>query len=376
MDTQGKLELLGEAAKFDLCGACGKQAARVRKDGEHWIYPAVTPDGKTVRLLKVLMSNACRNDCAYCFARRSRDFRRGGFEPEELARLFMEMRAAGQVTGLFLSSAVNGTADDVMLRMLTTARSLRRNHGFTGYIHLKVLPGCSYELAEAAARVATRISINLEAPSAQRLRAIAPAKDFDRDLFSRLQWISSLVRRPDVNARSHTTQFVVGAAGESDREIVTRVWDLYRRFNLHRAYYSAYQTPDDESPCAAAPVPLMREHRLYQADWLMRKYGFREEELVYEADGNLSLTEDPKALWAKQHPEAFPVDVNVAPREMLLRVPGIGPTTAKRVCAVRRERGLRTLGDLSRLGAIGRRAAPYVLFSGRRIPVPVQGKFW
>jgi len=367
MESQRKLHLLGQAAQYDLCGTgCGPQPSRIRKDAEHWIYPAVLPDGKRVRLLKVLMTNACRNDCVYCATRRSRNFRRSEFEPAELAQLFDQMHRAGLVSGLFLSSGVKGRPDRTMARMVATAEILRRKCGFSGYIHLKVLPGASYGAAERAAQLADRISVNLEAPDAQHLCRIAPDKDFQEDILRRLRWITDLVRSPDTRARSHTTQFVVGAAGESDREIVERVSGLYAGCGLARAYYSAYQPPDDEVPCELPPVPLVREHRLYQADWLIRKYRFRKEEIPYDENGNLSLIEDPKSAWARRHPERFPVEVNDAPLEALLRVPGIGPVSARRICEQRRAGRLRGLSDLRRLGVVASRAAPYVLISGKR----------
>ena len=376
VDTQAKLELLGRSAQYDLCGSCcGKQAPRVREDATRWIYPAVLPDGKRVKLLKVLMTNACKNDCAYCGVRRSRDFQRSEFEPAELARLFYEMKKARLVTGLFLSSGVKGDADRTMAKMLATAELLRKKYEFDGYIHMKVLPGASFSATEAAAQLADRVSVNLEAPNESRLSRIAPDKDFRKSIFARMQWISDLVRNGATRANSHTTQFVVGAAGESDAEILDCVNTLYRRYSLNRAYYSAYQRPDDAAPCDAPSVPLMREHRLYQADWLMRKYQFRKEELALDESGNLSLVEDPKTIWARRHPERFPIEINRALLHELLRVPGIGPTSAKRICEARLQTSLRSLTDLKRLGAIASRAASYVTIGGRRFHGAEQREF-
>ncbi len=296
MEQQGKLDILAQSAQYDLCGSgCGPQARRIRKDATRWIYPAVLPDGGRVRLLKVLMTNACRNDCRYCANRCSRDFRRSGFAPTELARLFTDMRRSGLVSGLFLSSGVTDSPDRTMERMLATAELLRGRYDFTGYIHLKVLPGASYASAEQAARLADRISINLESPSAEHLARVAPDKDFERDILTRLRWLSELVRRPQTRAKSHTTQFVVGASGDTDRDILQRVDDLYGQHGLGRAYYSAYQRPDDDAHCQVESVPLVREHRLYQADWLIRKYGFGQREIPFGEDGNLLLFEDPKS---------------------------------------------------------------------------------
>ena len=366
MSSEGKLEVLGRSAQYDLCGSGCHQPPRVRKDAWRWIYPAVLPDGKQVRLLKVLMTNECRNDCLYCANRRSRDFPRSGFEPAELARLFYQMCRAGLVSGLFLSSAVKGDPDRTMAQMIAAAELVREKAGFRGYVHLKVLPGASYAAAERAAQLADRVSVNLEAPSARHLSSVAPEKRFDEDILARVEWLNHLVRSPDTRARSHTTQFVVGASGESDRDILDRVGELYARCGLARAYYSAYQRPDDEVRCPLPSAPLVREHRLYQADWLMRKYGFRRGEIPCEEDGNLSLLQDPKLAWALRHPESFPVEVNRAPFESLLRVPGIGPVSARKICAERRRSRLRSINDLRRLGALASRAMPYVLISGRR----------
>jgi len=365
MDSEEKLAILGRSAQYDLCGShC--QPPRIRKDAWRWIYPAVLPDGRQVRLLKVLMTNECRNNCLYCVNRSSRDFRRSEFEPAELARLFYRMWRAGLVRGLFLSSAVKGDPDRTMARMIAAAELVRGKYGFTGYVHLKVLPGASYAAAERAAQLADRISVNLEAPTARHLGGIAPEKRFDEDILQRIRWLNHLVRRSDTRARSHTTQFVVGAAGESDRDILERVDELYGRCGLGRAYYSAYQPPDEEVRSRLPSVPLLREHRLYQADWLMRKYGFGKSEIPYEDDGNLPLSEDPKSAWAVRHPERFPVEVNRAPLESLLRVPGIGPVSARRICTERRRSRLRRLSDLRRLGVVVSRALPYILVSGRR----------
>jgi len=377
MDSMTKLELLGRSAQYDICARCdGSGEARVRGGFDRWIYPAVLPDGRRVRLLKVLQTNACRNDCRYCPTRYSRDFRRLAFAPEELAAIFESLRRARKVSGLFLSSAVHGAPDATMARMIATVEILRRRYGFRGYVHLKVLPGASEAAIEAAARLADRISINLEAPSPERLRRIAPDKDFEHDLYSRLRLVAQMARDRRFRAQSATTQYVVGAAGESDREIITRTWELYTRHGLYRAYYSAYQPPDAEAAHDAPAVPLMREHRLYQTDFLFRKYGFRPEEIIYDESGNLSLEADPKTLWARHHPERFPVEINTATREELLRVPGIGPRTVQHILAARTYSRLRDLRDLAQLGAVVSRAASYILLAGRRPIPPVQRLLW
>lgn len=366
-----KAGLLAESARFDLCGACALPGGARRRNPdspESWIYPAALPDGTPVRLLKVLQTNACIKNCLYCANRVKRDIPRETFSPEELARLFGEMHRAGLVQGLFLSSAVSGPPDEDMARMVATAEILRGRLRFRGYIHLKILPGASRGAIEQAARLADRVSINLEAPGEEALRRVAGQKRFFQDILSRLRWIREAVANPGIRAKSHTTQFVVGAAQETDREILFWTERLYRSESLARAYFSAYQIPDPDTPLRSVPALLLREHRLYQADFLLRRYGFRLEEMIFEPDGNLSLAVDPKQAWARRHPEVFPVDLATAPRELLLRVPGIGPVSASRICKVRRGGlGPDPAASLKRLGVVVGRALPYCLWRGRAL---------
>jgi len=364
-----KTSLLAGSARFDLCGACSQPAGgRQRSVDDRWIYPAALPDGRTIRLLKVLQSNVCTKDCQYCENRVSRDVRRESFTPEELAKLFVSLQEAGKAGGLFLSSGIAGRADRVMERMTATAEILRRRHRFRGYIHMNSPPGSSRAAVERAAQLADRISINIEAPGPQHLERIAGQKDFLNDLLPQTEWIQQVVADPGTRARSHTTQFVVGASGESDREILKWTDWLYKGRGLYRAYYSAYEIPDEDTSLEAPATPLMREHRLYQSDFLLRKYGFSLDEFVFERAGHLSLTVDPKERWAQDHPEAFPVEIMTAPPEILLRVPGLGPVSAKRICSWRRKGGFRGPEDLRKSGLILKKAAPYLLLNGRPLP--------
>jgi len=375
LGVRDKLEALAQSAQFDLCGTCGGEG-RTRADTARWIYPAALPDGTRVRLLKTLMTNVCRNDCRYCGMRCSRDFRRTSYQAEELARLFVDLWQARQVQGLFLSSSVPGDPDRTMQSMVAAAEILRRRHHFQGYIHLKVLPGASRAAVEAAAAVADRISVNLEAPSAPRLRALAPDKDWAGDLRERVGWLGEMVASGRFRARSHTTQFVVGAAGESDSEIIRCVAACYADERLSRAYYSAYQPPDRDALPGPRGDVLTREHRLYQADWLLRKYGFSVEEIPLDTQGNLDLGRDPKQAWAERHPELFPVEVNEADYAMLLRVPGIGPTSAARIVRARRQAALTRTEDLRRMGVAMKRASRFVLVAGRGVPSSRQLTLW
>jgi len=372
MDTLEKAQLLGQAAQYDTCMVCGVEGHKKRDDLGRWIYPAKLPDGRIILMLKVLQTNVCEHDCLYCVNRKSADVRRVAFQPEELARLFMDMVRRGQAVGLFLSSGVAGTADRSMGRMIDTATILRQRYGFQGYLHLKVLPGASRAAIEQAVRLADRVSVNLEAPSAACLARIGPDKDFEMGIRQRQQWIYELAQAGTgpggvgLLPAGQTTQLVVGAADESDREILTTVDALYRQVGLRRAYYSAFQpvpgTPLEHHP----PTPVNREHRLYQADWLRRRYGFSFDELVFGPDGNLPLATDPKLLWAQTHPECFPLEVNTASRQELLRIPGIGPRTVDRILQARRQGRLQAPEHLKALGAVVDRALPYILLDGRQ----------
>ena len=374
-----KLELLGESAQWDICAtdAClgrrGMGRKRAPGDLPKWIYPAALPDGHQVLLMKVLMSNACQNRCAYCANRCGRVGESAGFSPEELVRAFLEFHRRGLARGLFLSSAVPDSADQTMERMLKAVEMLRRKHRFRGYIHLKVLPGASFDRVERAVQLADRVSINLEAPGAERLARLAPDKDFEKALLTRMRWIRELKGREGTACRGHTTQFVVGAAGETDHEILQAGARLYGEMGLERCYFSAF-APVAGTPLGdASPTSLTREHRLYQADFLFRKYGWRLEDLRFGEDGNLTLKMDPKLAWAQAHPERFPIEVNRAELGELLRIPGVGPRSARRIIALRRRERITRLDDLRALGAAANRAAGYVLLAGRR-PSEVEGQ--
>ncbi|MFQ5857701.1 MAG: radical SAM protein [Anaerolineae bacterium] len=370
MDTRQKIEVLGRSAQYDLCGeACGTEANRVRDDLGRWIYPAVLPDGKRINLLKILLTNACENNCYYCANRAGRNFRRLSFTPEELAHTFDQMHRKGLVKGLFLSSGVCN-AVRTMDRMIATVELVRRRYAFPGYVHLKILPGATFAHVERAVQLANRVSVNLEAPSPERLARIAPPKDFTAHLLQPLHWANRLIEEGQgrLASVSQTTQFVVGAAGESDRELLSTTARLYREVDLARVYFSAFQpivdTPLEDHP----PTPPLREHRLYQSDFLFRQYGFTFEDLVFDDSGNLPSEADPKLMWAQAHPECFPVEVNRASREELLRVPGIGPTSASRIIKLRRKGKFCELSDLRKIGAVAKRAAPFILLNGEQPP--------
>jgi predicted DNA-binding helix-hairpin-helix protein len=365
VSVERKLRTLGEQAQFDLSCACGMEPPREQGKVGRWLYPAAMPDGSRVRMLKVLLDNACGNDCAYCAQRAGRNTPRDRFHPDELARLFDELVRAGRVQALFLSSGLGGDTIRTMDRMIATVEIIRRRYQYRGFIHLKILPGVQYAQVERAAQLAQRISINLEVPGSDRLALLSRKKNFQDDILLRMWWISRLVAERKTLAKGHTTQFVVGASGESDREIVRSVQDLYGRYQLSRAYYSGFQPVPDTPLENRPPTAFLREHRLYQVDFLLRKYGFNGAEIPFGSDGNLSLQEDPKTCWARAHPEFFPLEINRADPQQLLRVPGLGPLSVKRIVAARKTGTIRFLSQLSRLGGVANRAGSYLLFKGK-----------
>jgi len=377
MDVREKVALLGSASQHDLCGnSPTARSDRVGRELTNCVAQAIMAGGRRVTLLRVLLSSVCENDCAYCAMRGPRDIQRVAFAPAELARCFDQMWRAGLVEGLFLSSGIGTNAVREMDRMIATVEIVRQRYEFQGYVHLKVLPGAGPGQIERAVGLADRVSTNLEAPNAQRLAHLSQKKVFDGQLLGALQvantFAQSAAWRPA--PVSLTTQFVVGAADESDREILDTSARLYRELRLARIYYSRFSPVSDTPLENHAGTPPRREQRLYQADFLLRQYGFTFEDLVFDGRGNLPTDRDPKIAWAEAHPEQFPVEVNRASRDRLLRVPGIGPIVAGRILRERRQGRLTDLAHLRKLGAQVRRAAPFVLLDGRR--PPLQTSFW
>lgn len=369
MDGLAKLEKLGADARHDLaCGGC-KIGERTRAPGNRWIYPSALPDGRTVNLMRVLQTNACLKDCFYCAHRAGRKTKRESFQPEELAKTFMDIDRTGVTQGIFLSSGVVKNADYTQERLLATVETLRQKYGYQGYIHLKLMPGASKEAVERSMRLADRVSINLEAPTAEHLTRLSGTKDFNNELLRPMQYVAELMKgdeKKELAPMGHTTQFVVGAVGESDQDILQRVTGLYKDYNLARAYFSAFQPVPDTPLDGREPTPLLREHRLYQTDYLFRKYGFTLPELTLDENQNLPLEADPKMLWALRHPEEFPKEVNVASKEELLRIPGIGPRSVTRIIRARKVHKIQSVADLDALGAVAKRAAPFILLNGKR----------
>jgi len=367
VDNGTKLRLLGEGACFDVSVPSTLAAQARLADRPGSIYEALSADGRRVRLLKVLLSNACSHDCLYCATRCSRDIPRANFRPEELATLTVELTRAGLISGLFLSSGIVGDADNTMARMIETVELLRHKHQYREYIHLKLLPGVSEAAVSTAVGLADRLSANLEAPGPERLSAICPGKSFERDLVRPLRWAGRLAGPGQVRA-GLTTQFVVGAAGETDRELAEMAWRLGAELGLARTYFSGFRPVADTPLEDREPVPAVREHRLYQAEFLMRSYGFSFDEIAFDDEGMLPQDRDPKLAAAIAREDRFPVEINTAERWELLRVPGIGPTSVERILQVRGKHKLTSLKHLQLLGARADRARNFVTLGGRHFP--------
>ncbi len=372
---QQKLALLSDAAKYDAsCASSGTEKRDSRKGGlgsteGSGICHAYAPDGRCISLLKILMTNFCIYDCAYCINRVSSQVERARFSVEEVVRLTLEFYRRNYIEGLFLSSGIIRSPDDTMADMVRIAETLRTEHGFRGYIHLKTIPDADPALIEAAGRFADRLSINVELPTEAGLKALAPQKDAGsiRGAMAGVRLAREASRETTHTGRraarfapaGQSTQVIVGADAADDRAILASSARLYGSYGLARVYYSAFSPiPDASRVLPLVRPPLMREHRLYQSDWLLRFYGFEASEIT-PASGMLDLALDPKLAWALAHRGRFPVDVNRAPREMLLRVPGFGTKSVGRILAARR---LKALGwdDLVRLGAVMKTARPFI----------------
>ncbi len=365
MDRRQKLALLSESAALDRDGAASRLTG---------LRNVRLPGGGQTTLMRVMQTNACSLACGYCPTFCGGKVKRAALAPEEVATSFMEQARKGVAKGLFLTSGVPGRAVRATDRMLATVEILRRREHFSGYIHLKLLPGAEPAQVEAATRLATRVSINLEGPGDAYVRRLARDKDFSGDLLPKLELAGRLLRRareesrPGTNVNAGTTtQFLVGAAGERDSEILSLVSRLERETLLHHAHFSAFQPVVGTPMEGAEAAPAVRELRLYQAEHLLRQYGFGYEELVFEADGNLPLDDDPKTAWALRHPERFPVEIATAPYESLLRVPGLGPAAARTLVTQRRRVALRGIADLRALGVDVARAGAFLALRGRRL---------
>jgi predicted DNA-binding helix-hairpin-helix protein len=357
-DTLEKLEILAQDSQYDLSCACGnKDESTHRKRGQddRWIYPAALPNGRQIPILKTLLSNICVSDCAYCPLRHNQDPQRCALQPEEVVRMFMDYWRRKEVWGLFLSSGIIGNADRTMELLLQTVRLLRLREGFQGYIHLKIIPGASDAAIEEAVALASAVSLNIETAGEKHFQQLSHHKNYLDDIIRPLKTISRLTDKHGPHARvQHTTQFIVGAAGESDAEIIRYMGGLYDRLHLNRVYFSAYQRGLGEKHLQGEQLKqsnkemLMREHRLYQSDFLIRQYKFSSEDIPVDSCGQLDLSKDPKELWALRNANEFPVNLNSATYERLIRVPGLGPTQARRIVKYRRQTRIKKLEEVIR----------------------------
>lgn len=381
MSTRQKLEILADAAKYDASCASSGTTKRDSRGGKGigstegmGICHAYAPDGRCISLLKILLTNSCIFDCHYCINRRSSDVRRARFTAKDVVDLTLNFYRRNYIEGLFLSSGIIRSSDYTMEQMVEVARSLREDHDFRGYIHLKTIPDADPALLAQAGLYADRLSINVELPTETGLKALAPEKDGGRIEGAMGQLKTEIEDKQDARRRyrhsprfapaGQSTQMIVGADAADDRAIIARASALYDRHRLRRVYYSAFSPIP--SPSAVLPLkrpPLLREHRLYQSDWMMRFYGYDAGEIAAATDaqtGCLPLDIDPKLAWALNHRAIFPVDVNRAPREALLRVPGLGVKAVNRILASRRHRRLR-LDDVARLTVSIRKLRPFLV---------------
>jgi predicted DNA-binding helix-hairpin-helix protein len=337
-----------------------------------FVHPAQLPNGKQVVLLKTLLSSACERDCYYCPFRAGRDFRRATFKPQEFAELFMKLNQAKMAEGIFLSSGIAAGGANTQNKIIDTAEILRKKLGFRGYIHLKIMPGAEKGQVVRMMQLADRVSINLEAPNTERLARLAPNKVFIEELLRPLKWVEEIRRSQPAykfwNGKypSTVTQFVAGGADESDLELLTTTNWLMKNVRLTRAYYSAFFPIRDTPLENKAAVDPLREHRLYQASFLLRDYGFDLEEMPFTQNENLPLHTDPKLAWAQMNLKEKPLEINKAERRELLRIPGIGLKGADAILQARCAGKLRDLTALRKLGIVVARAAPFLLLDGKK----------
>ncbi len=385
LDLQRKLAILADAAKYDASCASSGTTKRDSRKGRGigssegmGICHAYAPDGRCISLLKILLTNSCIFDCAYCINRKSSNVRRARFTADEVVRLTLGFYTRNYIEGLFLSSGIIRSSNYTMEQIVDVARRLRKNHDFRGYIHLKTIPDADPELVRLAGLYADRVSINVELPTQAGLTELAPEKDGAQIEGAMRHMKASIAEAGDAAKRfksapkfapaGQSTQMIVGADDASDRDIIARSSSLYDRYALRRVYYSAFSPiPDASTVLPLKRPPLMREHRIYQADWLMRFYGFAQKELQSAMDpqGMLPLDVDPKLAWALKNRDTFPVDVNRAPKEVMLRVPGLGTKAVDRLLTSRRWRRLR-LDDVARLTLSIAKVRPFIVTSDWR----------
>ena len=375
-DVLQKLQVLAESAKYDVsCVSSGtsrnKTPGGIGNTAGWGICHSFTEDGRCVSLLKIMLTNFCIYDCAYCINRRSNDLKRASFSVEELVELTIEFYRRNYIEGLFLSSGVIQSPDYTMERMVRVVKELRTTHRFNGYIHMKSIPGCSEHLVHEAGLYADRLSVNIEIPTEENLKLLAPEKDHE-SVYKPMLYIQQGVlesaeerkkfaKAPRFAPAGQSTQMIIGATNETDKQILNTASSLYHRPSMKRVYYSGFipvNQYDNRLP-ATKQAPLVRENRLYQADWLMRFYGFRNNEIVNDENPNLDLELDPKVTWALRNPHLFPVDVNTADPMMLLRIPGVGTKSVQLILMARKHNRLNS-SHLKKMGVVMKRAQYFI----------------
>ena len=382
MSIYDKLNILTDAAKYDV--ACTSSGTERKSDGTgigscelSGICHSFSADGRCISLLKILFTNECIYDCKYCINRRSNDVKRASFTPDEVCTLTMEFYRRNYIEGLFLSSGILNSPDYTMVLLYATLYRLRHKHHFQGYIHVKSIPGASQELIQMTGFLADRMSVNLELPTAESLKALAPNKT-RKNILTPMRLVQNKMTEnrheirlyrnaPRFVPAGQSTQMIIGATPETDYQIVKVAESLYQKFELKRVFYSAFVHVNEDAALPARTgegPPLLREHRLYQADWLLRYYHFQADELLSNENPNFNVVFDPKCNWALKHLEEFPVEVNLADYKMLLRVPGIGYKSAVRIVKARRL-GRLDFGDLKKIGVVLKRALYFITCNGR-----------
>lgn len=372
MDSFDRLKLLTSQMHLEPAEDSSCPQLSARKQDKIFVSDAVLPNGKRISLLKSQLSTVCERNCYYCPFRAGRDFQRATFKPEEFARVFMSLYQSRIAEGIFLSSGIVNNGIFTQDKLIDTADILRNKLSFRGYIHLKIMPGAEFGQVERAMQLADRVSINLEAPTTDRLEKLAPRKQFVEELLQPLIWINQIRRSqsPSKGWNGHwpssVTQFVVSAVGETDLELMVTTEYLYHQLKLKRAYYSSFNPISDTPLENVPPGSPIREHRLYEASFLLRDYGFSMEELPFNRDGHLPLDIDPKFAWARINLRDHPIEINRADKNMLLRVPGIGPKSAETILAARSKNKLSHPEELHAFGVNLKRAAPFILINGKK----------
>jgi predicted DNA-binding helix-hairpin-helix protein len=362
MNTLKKMQVLSDSAQYDVCdyGNHSKKSD-INLPG---IYNAAGPNGCKIPLFKTLMTNKCVNDCKYCINQSKRNFTRLELNPEELARAFLSYYNNNYVQGLFLSSGIARDVDDTMEKMLDLVNILRKNYGYDDYIHFKVIPGASRDSIKRAMELTNRVSLNIEAASPDGLSEISSTKSYNKDILKRISWINSIFKKKNsIMCGSSTTQMIVGANDETDTEILSRIESLYKKYDLARSYFSSFSPVEGTDFEKKTESNKERTSKLYHADALLNIYKFDLDELVFEEDNQLSLKEDPKYLSALNR-DIFPLEINSAPFYELIRVPGIGVISAKRILSIRKKKPFKKLEELKKLGVVINRAEPFIKLKG------------